>query len=119
MNYRAPRSAEVARALESAARRIAPTIALIIALAVACYHGGRRCGLALHTLSDRLAAVWPSRPAPAPAAAPAAPAPIAAPVADPLTARVLLLRSRGISQRAIAAACGISRATVRRRLAMA
>jgi hypothetical protein len=117
MNHHAPTSADVARALESAARRIAPTVALLIALVIACYHAGRRCGLALYGLNDCLAAHWPTRPAharPTPPQSPARPTP-----ADALADRIRSLRADGLSQRAIAAACGISRATVRRRLAMA
>jgi hypothetical protein len=102
-----PPTETVAARLESATRAIAPTVALLIALAIHCYHAGRFCGRMIHTLNDRLAARWPSRPI----------TPVPAP-ADPLVSLILAMRADGISQRAIAAELGMSRASVRRRLAM-
>lgn len=126
MNYHVPTAAECAAALERYARAIAPTVAVLVAAAVHVYWAGYRLGRAVHAASDWLAAHWPTRPtepAPAPLPAPApAPAPLPAPApapADPLADRIRSLRAAGLSQRAIAERVGVSRATVRRRLAAA
>jgi CRP-like cAMP-binding protein len=119
MNY--PTTEQVAAQLESLARRIAPTIAALIALAVFTYNAGHALGVAVHEASAWLAHHWPTRPADAPA-----PAPLAEIIAE--TGAVVLvapacevreLRALGLSQRAIAERLGVSRATVRRRLAAA
>ena len=116
MNHHVPTAPDCAAALHRIADRIAPTVALIIALAIHTYWAGHRLGRAVHGLSDWLATHWPTRPTdPAPAHTPA---PTPALPADPLLPRVLALRAAGLSQRAIAEQCGVSRATVRRRLAM-
>jgi len=118
-------AATVAHALETAARRSAPTVAVLITLALACYGAGYRFGRAVHAANDALARYWPTRPTtPTTPTTPtrpttARPTTTTAPTpADALTDRVRALRADGLSPRAIAAACGISRATVRRRLAM-
>lgn len=119
-----PTSAAVADHLERLARRIAPTVALIIALAITTYNAGYRLGRMVHNASDWLAAHWPTRPrtgTPEPLAdviAATGAAVVTAPTA-PTASDVLALRAQGLSQRAIATQLGISRATVRRRLAMA
>lgn len=122
MNY--PTTEAVASKLEQYARTIAPTVAFIIAVAVHTYWLGYRLGKLVHRTSDWFAAHWPTRPrtgTPEPLAdviAATGAAVVTAPTA-PTAADVLALRAQGLSQRAIAAQLGISRATVRRRLAMA
>ena len=119
MNY--PTTEAVASKLEQYARTIAPTVAFIIAVAVHTYWLGYRLGKLVHRTSDWFAAHWPTRPQ----------ASTSEPLADVIdatdtvvsvqqitSADVLALRAQGLSQRAIAAQLGISRATVRRRLAM-
>lgn len=119
-----PTTTEVAAYLEDLARRIAPTVALIAALAITTYNAGLALGRAVHAANDRLAAHWPTRPTTAtePATQPETLAEIIAETgATVVTApvdQVLALRAAGLSQRAIAAQLGVSRATVRRRLAM-
>lgn len=116
-----PTSAAVADHLERLARRIAPTAALIIALAITTYNAGHQLGRMIYQASDWLAVHWPTRPQ----------ASTTEPLADAIaetdtvvlvqqitSADVLALRAQGLSQRAIAAQLGVSRATVRRRLAM-
>ena len=97
----------------------------IVILAVLTYWTGWGVGRAVHDASAWLAHRWPSRPSgstehPAPVPAPIVIVTVARPAtdADALTARIRALREQGLSQRAIADAVGVSRATVRRRLAM-
>lgn len=119
MNY--PTTAAVAAKLEQYARTIAPAVAFIIALVVHTYWLGYRLGRMIHTANDWLAAHWPTRPATAQTSEPLA-AVIAETGATVIIApidQVAALRASGLSQRAIAAHLGVSRATVRRRLAMA
>ncbi len=117
MNYHVPTTGECAVALERLARRIAPAVALVVALAVHTYWAGYRVGRAVHQLSDWLAHHWPTRPAQQRSSAPAPQqTSIAAPQQDALTAHIHLLRAQQLSQRRIAEICGCSRATVRRRL---
>lgn len=118
-----PTTEQVATQLESLARRIAPTIAALIALAVFTYHAGHALGVAVHEASAWLAHHWPTRPADAPSPAPA---PLAEIIAETGTTVLVApacavreLRELGLSQRAIAERLGVSRATVRRRLAAA
>lgn len=116
-----PTSAAVADHLERLARRIAPTVALIIALTITTYNAGYRLGRMIHNASDWLAANWPTRPrtgTPEPLADVIAATDTVVSVQQITSADVLALRAQGLSQRAIAAQLGISRATVRRRLAM-
>lgn len=93
----------------------------IVTLVVLTYWTGWGVGRAVHDASAWLGRHWPSRPSgsteqpvPAPIVTVARPATDA----DALTARIRALREQGLSQRAIADAVGVSRATVRRRLAM-
>ena len=95
----------------------------IVTLAVLTYWTGWGVGRAMHDTAAWLAHHWPSRPSGSTEQPVPAPAPIvtvARPTtdADALTARIRALRAQGLSQRAIADAVGVSRATVRRRLAM-
>lgn len=96
----------------------------IVTLAVLTYWTGWGVGRAVHDTAAWLAHHWPTRPA---VAAPqqqqrTTPAPRItvdlAPQPDALTARIQALRTQGWSQQRIADAVGVSRATVRRRLAM-
>lgn len=118
MNY--PTNEQVAVRLEQYAHTIAPYITLIITAIVHTYWLGYRFGAWLHRTNDLLARHWPTHPHTS------TPEPLAtiiartetvvlvdrAPIAD-----VLALHAQGLSQRAIASALGVSRATVRRRLA--
>lgn len=94
----------------------------IVTLAVLTYWTGWGVGRAVHDTAAWLAHRWPTRPAVAAPQQRTAPAPRVtvdlAPQPDALTARIRALREQGLSQRAIADAVGVSRATVRRRLAM-
>ena len=99
----------------------------IVTLAVLTYWTGWGVGRAVHDAAAWLAHHWPTRPAVAAPQQRTKPAPMPAPIvtvarpttdADALTARIRALREQGLSQRAIADAVGVSRATVRRRLAM-
>ncbi len=121
MNY--PTTEQISTKLEQYARTIAPYVTLILTAVVHTYWLGYRLGRWLHSTNDLLAQHWPTRPrasTPEPLAAviteTAAVVQIdhqqLAPVAD-----VLALHAQGLSQRAIAAQMGVSRATVRRRLA--
>lgn len=128
MNY--PTNEQVAAKLEQYARTIAPTVAFLIALAVHTYWAGYRLGRAVHRLSDWLAHHWPTRP-PQQRSSTAAAQPASQPAqqqqqrstaaqhVDALTARIQALRAQRLSQRRIAEICGVSRATVRRRLVAA
>lgn len=125
MNY--PTTEAVASKLEQYARTIAPTVALIVALAITTYNAGLALGRAVHAANDWLAAHWPTRPATTttttePATQPETLAEIIAETGATVVVapvdEVLALRAAGLSQRAIAAQLGVSRATVRRRLAM-
>lgn len=117
-----PTTAQIAADLERLARRIAPTVALLVALAITTYNAGLTLGRAVHAASAWLAAHWPTRPQasttePLAAVIAATGATVVAAPTAPTAADVLALRAAGLSQRAIAAQLGISRATVRRRLA--
>ena len=115
----------MAHHLESLARRLAPTVALLITLAILTYEAGYWLGRTVHTTNDWLAAHWPTRPT----TAPAPPAPLAEVIATTgavvtitqceQTATALRLRAEGWTQQAIADHLGVSRTTVRRRLAAA
>jgi len=124
----------MAHHLESLARRLAPTVALLITLAILTYEAGYWLGRTVHTTNDWLAAHWPTRPTTGTAAAPVpAPAPAPAPLAEVIattgavvtvthcqqTTTALRLRAEGWTQQAIADHLGVSRTTVRRRLAAA
>lgn len=117
MNY--PTTAQVSAQLEQYARTIAPAVAFCITLVVATYWLGYRLGRLVHRTNDWLAQRWPTRPA-------STPAPLAEIIAETETVvlvapvcDVLALRAQGLTQRAIAERLGVSRATVRRRLAAA
>ena len=107
---------QVATRLEQYARTIAPAVAFCITLVVHTYWLGYRLGRLVHRTNDWLAQHWPTRPT-------STPEPLAAVVAD--TGTVVLvedvhsLRAQGLTQRAIAERLGVSRTTVRRRLAAA
>lgn len=131
MNY--PTTEQVSAQLEQYARTIAPTVAFLITLAVHTYWLGHRFGQLLHQTNDWLAAHWPTRPttpAPATTAEPSQNVTLADVIAATgatvtvdrtarQTAEALALRAQGLSQRAIAERMGVSRTTVRRRLASA
>jgi hypothetical protein len=93
----------------------------IVTLAVLTYWTGWGVGRAVHDAAAWLAHHWPTRPAVAAPQQRTAPAPRVtvdlAPQPDALTARIQALRTQGWSQQRIADAVGVSRATVRRRLA--
>ena len=94
----------------------------IVTLAVLTYWTGWGVGRAVHDAAAWLGRHWLTRPAVAAPQQRTAPAPRVtvdrAPQSDALTARIRALREQGLSQRAIADAVGVSRATVRRRLTM-
>lgn len=114
MNY--PTTAQISAQLEQYARTIAPAVAFCITLVVHTYWLGYRLGRLVHRTNDWLAQRWPTRPTS---------------TAEPLqkiirtTGTVVLvddvvaLRAQGLTQRAIAERLGVSRTTVRRRLAAA
>jgi DNA-directed RNA polymerase specialized sigma24 family protein len=117
MNY--PTTARVSARLEQYARTIAPVVAFCVALVVHTYWLGYRLGQLVHRTNDWLAHHWPTRPA-------STPAPLAEVIAETETVvlvvpacDVLALRAQGLTQRAIAERLGVSRTTVRRRLAAA
>ena len=117
-----PTTEQVAAQLESLARRIAPTIALLITLALLTYQAGHALGTAVHQANDWLAQRWPTRPQQSVTIAEAIAETAAVVVVDRVaqqTADALALRAQGLSQRAIAEQLGVSRSTVRRRLAVA
>lgn len=93
----------------------------IVTLAVLTYWTGWGVGRAVHDTAAWLAHHWPTRPAVAAPQQRTTPAPHItvdlAPQPDALTARIQALRTQGWSQQRIADAVGVSRATVRRRLA--
>lgn len=120
-----PTTAQIAADLERLARRIAPTVALIAALVITTYNAGLALGRAVHAASDWLAANWPTRPTTTTEPTTTTQTESLADIITETGATVLIapadevlaLRAAGLSQRAIAAQLGISRATVRRRLA--
>ena len=95
----------------------------IVTLAVLTYWTGWGVGRAVHDASAWLGRHWPMRPAVAITQSCNHAAPIitvdAAPQPVALAARIRALREQGWSQQRIADAVGVSRATVRRRLATA
>lgn len=118
MNY--PTTELVSAKLEQYARTIAPYVAFVLALAVQTYHLGRLLGRWVHSTNDLLAANWPTRPRASttgPLAQVIAETGTTITTATITTAAVLELYAQGLSQRAIAAQLGCSRATVRRRMA--
>lgn len=124
MNY--PTTAQVSAQLEQYARTIAPAVAFCITLVVHTYWLGYRLGKLVHRTNDLLAQRWPTRPASTPAPQPA-PAPLQEIIRTTGTVVLLTqaeeieqaraLRAQGLTQRAIAIRMGVSRSTVRRRLA--
>jgi DNA-directed RNA polymerase specialized sigma24 family protein len=115
MNY--PTTEQVATRLEQYARTIAPAVALVLAAVVHTYWLGYRLGRLVHRTNDWLAQRWPTRPATS------TPEPLAEIIAETKTAVLVddvhSLRAQGLTQRAIAERLGVSRTTVRRRLAAA
>lgn len=112
-------SSEIAAQLERFARAAAPAVAYCVALIVHTYWLGYRLGRLVHRTNDWLAQRWPTRPA-------STPEPLAEIIAETETVvlvapacDVLALRAQGLTQRAIAERLGVSRTTVRRRLAAA
>ncbi len=93
----------------------------IVTLAVLTYWTGWGVGRAVHDTAAWLGRHWPTRPAVAITQSRNHAAPIitvdVAPQPDTLTARIRALREQGWSQQRIADAVGVSRSTVRRRLA--
>ena len=112
MNY--PTTAQISAQLEQYARTIAPAVAFVVTLVVHTYWLGYRLGRLVHCTNDVLAQHWPTRPT-------STVAPLAAVVAETetvvLVEDVHSLRAQGLTQRAIAERLGVSRTTVRRRLA--
>ena len=115
MNY--PTTEQVATRLEQYARTIAPAVALVLTAVVHTYWLGYRLGRLVHRTSDWLAQHWPTRPTTS------TPEPLAEIIAETetvvLVEDVYSLRAQGLTQRAIAERLGVSRTTVRRRLAAA
>jgi DNA-directed RNA polymerase specialized sigma24 family protein len=115
MNY--PTTEQVATRLEKYARTIAPAVALVLTAVVHTYWLGYRLGRLVHRTNDWLAQHWPTRPATS------TPEPLVQVIAETKTAvlieEVHSLRVQGLTQRAIAERLGVSRTTVRRRLAAA
>lgn len=105
---------QIAHQLEALARRIAPTIALIITALIVTYNAGYATGRTIHQANDWLAQRWPTRPT-------STPAPLQEIIRTTgtvvLVDDVVALRAQGLTQRAIAERLGVSRTTVRRRLA--
>lgn len=117
-----PTTEQVAAQLESLARRIAPTVALLITITITVYNAGVMTGRALHQANDWLAAHWPTRPQQSETLAQTLAETATTITVDRTTqqiAEALALRAQGLSQRAIAERLGVSRSTVRRRLAAA
>lgn len=115
-----PTTEQIAAQLESLARRIAPTIALLITLALLAYQAGYALGTAVHQANDWLAQRWPTRPQQSVTITEAIAETAAVVVVDRVAQQIadaLALRAQGLSQRAIAEQLGVSRSTVRRRLA--
>jgi DNA-directed RNA polymerase specialized sigma24 family protein len=121
MHY--PTTAQVSARLEQYARTIAPYVAFVLTLVVHTYHLGRLLGRWVHSTNDLLARNWPTRPCTAetsttePLAAVIVETGSAVTLQTVTTETVLALYAQGLSQRAIAAQLGCSRATVRRRMA--
>ncbi len=107
---------QVATKLEQYARTIAPAVAFCITLVVHTYWLGYRLGRLVHRTNDWLAQHWPTRPT-------STAAPLAAVIVETKTVVLVedvhSLRAQGLTQRAIAERLGVSRTTVRRRLAAA
>ena len=103
MNTKPPTAQQIGAALERAARAIAP-------LLVAAYVAGYMLGAAVHRLNDWFTYGPASAPAPAPA-----PAPTGAALAT--RGCIATYRAAGWSQQRIADLLGVSRTTVRRRIA--
>ena len=99
-----PTTDQVSAKLESWAHIIAPYVAGFITAIFYTYQAGLALGRWMYRTSDWLATNWPTR---------------AVVVTQPATDPVLELRLQGLSQRAIASQLGLSRATIRRRLALA
>ena len=123
-----PTAAQLSARLEQYARTIAPAVAFCITLVVHTYWLGYRLGRLVHRTNDWLAQHWPTRPTSTPAPQPApAPAPLKEIIRTTKTVVLLTqaeeieqaraLRAQGLTQRAIAIRMGVSRSTVRRRLA--
>jgi len=115
MNY--PTTAQISAQLEQYARTIAPAVAFCITLVVHTYWLGYRLGRLVHCTNDWLAQHWPTRPQPTQNVT------LAEVITETRTAvlveDVVALRAQGLTQRAIAERLGVSRTTVRRRLAAA
>ena len=114
-----PTTEHVAAQLEQYARTIAPFVTFCIALVVHTYWLGYRLGRLVHRTNDWLAAHWPTRPTSTPAPLVEIIAKTGTTVLVAPACEVRELRELGLSQRAIAERLGVSRATVRRRLAAA
>lgn len=115
MNY--PTTAQVSAQLEQYARTIAPAVAFCITLVVHTYWLGYRLGRLVHRTNDWLAQHWPTRPQSTQNVT------LAEVITETKTVvlidDVVALRAQGLTQRAIAERLGVSRTTVRRRLAAA
>ena len=115
MNY--PTTEQVATRLEQYARTIAPAVAFCITLVVHTYWLGYRLGRLVHRTNDWLAQHWPTRPQPTQNVT------LAEVITETKTVVLVedvhSLRAQGLTQRAIAERLGVSRTTVRRRLAAA
>lgn len=115
-----PTTQQTAKTLEQIARNIAPYVALIIAAVFHTYSLGYRLGKWLHSLNNKLAANWPSRPKQSrqetiqqpPTIAPeiASESPTMPPeiIADTIERLTVDLRAQGLSYRAIGKRLGIS-----------
>lgn len=119
-----PTTAQVSAKLETWARIIAPYVAGFIAAVLYTYQAGLTLGRWMYRTSDWLATNWPTRPTQPTTNLTESLTQIiteTCTVVDtqPATDPVLALRLQGLSQRAIAAQLGLSRATIRRRLALA
>lgn len=112
-----PTTQQTAKTLEQIARNIAPYVALLIAAALHTYSLGYRLGKWLHSLNDKLATNWPSRPQQSRQESPQKPPTIAsesprkAPKITPDTIEGLVadLLAQGCSQREASRRLGISR----------